>query len=170
MSIVAFLLTLSNKRTRQGQIRFRILAGLPSRGDAKTPCEVNLSDSWRLPMWKRDEAVKPTVPAGSGSTPAPTAAPPAAEAVRTHSAPSEPQRGMERSTVNIGKSVVIKGELSGSEDLTIEGQVEGTIVTCPLHAAMFDLTTGENLSPPATIGVSTYDVRIEGDDVMVRVD
>lgn len=30
-------------------------------------------------------------------------------------------------TVNIGKSVVIKGELNGSEDLTIEGQVEGTI-------------------------------------------
>jgi cytoskeletal protein CcmA (bactofilin family) len=78
-------------------------------------------------MWKRDEAVKPTVPAGSGSAPAPTAAPPAAEATRTHSAPSEPQRGMERSTVNIGKSVVIKGELSGSEDLTIEGQVDGKI-------------------------------------------
>ena len=29
--------------------------------------------------------------------------------------------------MNIGKSVVIKGELNGSEDLTIEGQVEGTI-------------------------------------------
>ncbi len=29
--------------------------------------------------------------------------------------------------VNIGKSVIIKGELSGSEDLTIEGHVEGRI-------------------------------------------
>ena len=29
--------------------------------------------------------------------------------------------------VNIGKSVVIRGDLQGSEDLTIEGQVEGTI-------------------------------------------
>jgi cytoskeletal protein CcmA (bactofilin family) len=29
--------------------------------------------------------------------------------------------------VNIGKSVVIKGELNGSEDLTIEGHVEGKI-------------------------------------------
>jgi cytoskeletal protein CcmA (bactofilin family) len=28
---------------------------------------------------------------------------------------------------NIGKSVVIKGELSGSEDLYIDGQVEGSI-------------------------------------------
>ena len=29
--------------------------------------------------------------------------------------------------MNIGKSVIIKGELSGSEDLAIEGQVEGKI-------------------------------------------
>lgn len=36
-------------------------------------------------------------------------------------------RGLERDIVNIGKSIVIKGELSGSEDLTIEGHVEGTI-------------------------------------------
>jgi cytoskeletal protein CcmA (bactofilin family) len=34
---------------------------------------------------------------------------------------------MGRDNVNIGKSVVIKGELSGSEDLTIEGNVEGKI-------------------------------------------
>jgi cytoskeletal protein CcmA (bactofilin family) len=34
---------------------------------------------------------------------------------------------VENDIVNIGKSVVIKGELNGSEDLTIEGHVEGTI-------------------------------------------
>jgi len=34
---------------------------------------------------------------------------------------------LEKGTVNIGKSVVIKGELTGSEDLTIEGHVEGKI-------------------------------------------
>ena len=40
--------------------------------------------------------------------------------------PSASQK-VENDIVNIGKSVVIKGELNGSEDLTIEGQVEGTI-------------------------------------------
>jgi len=70
-------------------------------------------------MWKRDEAVRPTggqpvVP------PPPAAAPPTAS--RT-----EVGHFMERDIVNIGKSVVIKGELNGSEDLTIEGHVEGTI-------------------------------------------
>ena len=43
-------------------------------------------------------------------------------------APPQPEsRRIERDVVNIGKSVVIKGELNGSEDLTIEGQVEGKI-------------------------------------------
>ena len=32
-----------------------------------------------------------------------------------------------RSVVNIGKSISIKGELNGSEDLTLEGQFEGRI-------------------------------------------
>jgi cytoskeletal protein CcmA (bactofilin family) len=43
---------------------------------------------------------------------------------------NRPQVSPERAHVNIGnigKSVVIKGELSGSEDLLIEGQVEGKI-------------------------------------------
>jgi cytoskeletal protein CcmA (bactofilin family) len=40
---------------------------------------------------------------------------------------AEAVRHQEKDTVNIGKSVVIKGDLSGSEDLTIEGQVEGKI-------------------------------------------
>jgi cytoskeletal protein CcmA (bactofilin family) len=78
-------------------------------------------------MWKRDEAVKPTGSATPGPTPAtPSVAPPAAEAARPQPNTSYDHR-LEKSTVNIGKSVVIKGELNGSEDLTIEGQVEGKI-------------------------------------------
>ena len=69
-------------------------------------------------MWKRDEAVKPTAPA-----PAPAAHQP----VSTAPAPQPETRRIERDVVNIGKSVVIKGELNGSEDLTIEGHVEGKI-------------------------------------------
>jgi cytoskeletal protein CcmA (bactofilin family) len=71
-------------------------------------------------MWKRDEAVRsPAVPTNETS-----AAAPAAQAAR----PDNIVRGQnERDVVNIGKSVVIKGELNGSEDLTIEGHVEGKI-------------------------------------------
>ena len=64
-------------------------------------------------MWKKhDEAVKPPQPATSSrSGPASTG--------QTESTPRH-ERG-------IGKGVVLKGELNGSEDLTIEGQVEGKI-------------------------------------------
>ena len=73
-------------------------------------------------MWKRDESVKPAAP------PAPTpAAAPSAPSVGSAPAASEPRAQLGRDMVNIGKSVVIKGELSGSEDLTIEGHVEGRI-------------------------------------------
>jgi cytoskeletal protein CcmA (bactofilin family) len=78
-------------------------------------------------MWKRDDAVKPTPPGGTAGTPQMPATP------NVNSAPAEPvrtsdmPRGMEKGPVNIGKSVVIKGELTGSEDLTIEGHVEGKI-------------------------------------------
>jgi cytoskeletal protein CcmA (bactofilin family) len=77
-------------------------------------------------MWKRDEAAKPNTPAAPGAGSQPASTPLAAEAAPSRPV-TEPQRGQERSTVNIGKSVVIKGELNGSEDLTIEGQVEGKI-------------------------------------------
>ena len=77
-------------------------------------------------MWKRDEAVKPTGSAPGTAPAAPPSAPPAAEAARPQPNPTHDHR-LEKSTVNIGKSVVIKGELNGSEDLTIEGQVEGKI-------------------------------------------
>ena len=80
-------------------------------------------------MWKRDDAAKPNAPGGPGPAPAqPGSVPPAAEAAPGKPAHAgDPQRGQEKTAVNIGKSVVIKGELNGSEDLTIEGQVEGKI-------------------------------------------
>jgi cytoskeletal protein CcmA (bactofilin family) len=74
-------------------------------------------------MWKRDEAVKPPTPP-TPAVPA-TAAVPVAPAVSSTS--FETRTAGTRDVVHIGKSVVIKGELNGSEDLTIEGHVEGKI-------------------------------------------
>jgi cytoskeletal protein CcmA (bactofilin family) len=76
-------------------------------------------------MWKRDEAVRPSSgqPTAAPQPPAPaTSAPTGGTGAR-----AEASNLMEKDIVNIGKSVVIKGELNGSEDLTIEGHVEGTI-------------------------------------------
>lgn len=73
-------------------------------------------------MWKREEAPRPPQPV------VPPAAPPAPPPPAVHqSTPRVEPVQQEKTIVNIGKSVIIKGELSGSEDLTIEGQVEGKI-------------------------------------------
>ena len=73
-------------------------------------------------MWKRDESVRPV-----SAPPATAPQPPVPGPAGGPSPRVETSHKMEKDIVNIGKSVVIKGELNGSEDLTIEGQVEGTI-------------------------------------------
>ena len=73
-------------------------------------------------MWKRDESVRPTGGQHAAGPQPLTPIPGGASTPR-----SEARQHMERDIVNIGKSVVIKGELTGSEDLTVEGHVEGTI-------------------------------------------
>jgi cytoskeletal protein CcmA (bactofilin family) len=73
-------------------------------------------------MWKRDEGVRPTSGQPTAAPQPPTPGPAGVPGSRP-----EASHHMEKDIVNIGKSVVIKGELNGSEDLTIEGHVEGTI-------------------------------------------
>ena len=50
-----------------------------------------------------------------------------------------------------------------------EGVLEGKQVTCPWHGAIYDVTTGEVLSPPAPQGVARSNVRVEGSDIEVEV-
>ena len=54
----------------------------------------------------------------------------------------------------------VGGSLSG-------GDVDGTVVTCPLHGATFELTTGKVTGPPAASDVTHYEVRVEGDEVQI---
>jgi cytoskeletal protein CcmA (bactofilin family) len=68
--------------------------------------------------WKREDqpmnAPDPSANAPRPTIPTPVAAP-----------QSEPRRTGERAT--IGPSIIIKGDLSGDEDLIIEGRVEGKV-------------------------------------------
>lgn len=74
-------------------------------------------------MWKREDAPRP---ATTPNTPAAPASP-SASGSGGFGLERDPGRSMREEVVNIGKSVVIKGELNGSEDLTVEGHVEGKI-------------------------------------------
>lgn len=48
-----------------------------------------------------------------------------------------------------------------------EGELEGHEVECPRHGARFDVRTGKAMCLPATRPVPTFEVRIEGEDVLV---
>jgi len=63
----------------------------------------------------------------------------------------------------IGKSVVIKGELSGSEDLYVDGQVEGSI-----SLKNFSLTVGPNGQVKASVEAKMLVVqgKLEGNVVV----
>ena len=49
-----------------------------------------------------------------------------------------------------------------------EGVLEGSQVTCPWHGAIYDVTTGDALGPPAPNGVARYNVRVEASNIEVE--
>jgi cytoskeletal protein CcmA (bactofilin family) len=90
-------------------------------------------------MWKWKEEEKTTVSSGpAGNSPSniygtkPGEDVPAASSQTTPKekhlmAASAPLSSVRSDTANLGKSVTVKGEVSGSEDLYLDGEVEGTI-------------------------------------------
>jgi 3-phenylpropionate/trans-cinnamate dioxygenase ferredoxin component len=50
-----------------------------------------------------------------------------------------------------------------------EGKLEGFAIACPRHGAKFDIRDGRVLSMPATQPTVAHEVKVEGNDVFVRV-
>jgi nitrite reductase/ring-hydroxylating ferredoxin subunit len=53
--------------------------------------------------------------------------------------------------------------------LLSEGWLENGCIECPLHAAQFDVRTGKALSTPADEDIKVFEVKAEGDNLMVKV-
>jgi nitrite reductase/ring-hydroxylating ferredoxin subunit/uncharacterized membrane protein len=49
-----------------------------------------------------------------------------------------------------------------------DGEVDGDCVTCAWHGSKFSLIDGEVIDGPATLPQPAYEVRVTGDDVLVR--
>lgn len=60
-------------------------------------------------------------------------------------------------------------ECTHEEFALSSGELVGGQVTCILHGARFDLETGAPRALPAVKPVRTYEARIEGEDIQVRV-
>ena len=47
------------------------------------------------------------------------------------------------------------------------GDLDGEEITCDLHGAVFNVTTGAVVSEPATKALRVFEVRVEGSDIFV---
>jgi nitrite reductase/ring-hydroxylating ferredoxin subunit/hemoglobin-like flavoprotein len=56
-----------------------------------------------------------------------------------------------------------QGECTHKQGPLSEGELDGSIVTCPYHGAQFDVCTGAVQRGPATQPLKTYRVAVEGD-------
>jgi 3-phenylpropionate/trans-cinnamate dioxygenase ferredoxin subunit len=50
-----------------------------------------------------------------------------------------------------------------------EGRLEDHTIACPRHGAKFDIRTGQALTMPATQPTASHEVKIDGDDVFVKL-
>ena len=51
-----------------------------------------------------------------------------------------------------------------------DGDLEGECIICCYHGAEFNVRTGEVLSLPAVEPLETYPVKVEGDDILIKLD
>jgi 3-phenylpropionate/trans-cinnamate dioxygenase ferredoxin subunit len=51
-----------------------------------------------------------------------------------------------------------------------DGAFKGNEVICHRHGARFDVKTGAVTRPPAVVPIDTYQVKIEGNDVLVQIE
>lgn len=49
------------------------------------------------------------------------------------------------------------------------GYLDGNAVICSCHGGMFDVTTGEVMSPPPPAPEPTYKVIVQGEDIYIEV-
>jgi cytoskeletal protein CcmA (bactofilin family) len=114
-------------------------------------------------MWskRREDELpqRPEKPAGASASPITPAAEPPRRETNTMSSPTrpfEPETNSSRGgSAALGKNVTVKGQIFAREDLTIDGEVEGT-VECQEHR----LTIGPNARVQA--GLKAREIIIQG--------
>ena len=84
----------------------------------------------------------------------------------------------EMKVVEVGEAQIllvnVEGNIHACDDICShayaslsEGDLNGDEVECPLHGSAFNVITGEALTPPADDSIRVFEVRIDGQDVLV---
>ncbi|MGH7659938.1 MAG: Rieske (2Fe-2S) protein [Vulcanimicrobiaceae bacterium] len=76
--------------------------------------------------------------------------------------------GLEILLCNVGGRIYAIEDVCTHEGAPLDGgQLEDVRITCPLHGAVFDVTTGAVLALPAIVPLRTFPVEIENGEVCV---
>jgi 3-phenylpropionate/trans-cinnamate dioxygenase ferredoxin subunit len=62
----------------------------------------------------------------------------------------------------------IENKCSHTGALMTRGRIRGDCILCPVHGARFRLRDGRHLTPPASSGLRTFALRVEGGRVLVK--
>ena len=84
----------------------------------------------------------------------------------------------EMKVVEVGEEQIllvnVEGNIHACDDICShayaslsEGDLNGDEVECPLHGSAFNVVTGEALTPPAEDSIRIFEVRIDGQDVLI---
>ncbi len=72
--------------------------------------------------------------------------------------------------IRTGSEVFALDEFCTHEEVSlVDGDIYDHTVECWLHGSCFDIRSGKPTGPPASKPLSTYQVRIDGDDVYVAL-
>ena len=51
-----------------------------------------------------------------------------------------------------------------------DGKLDGEEIVCCRHGGRFSVIDGSVTGPPALVGIDRYELKIEGDDILVKMD
>jgi len=70
----------------------------------------------------------------------------------------------------------LKGDIYATDNLCshafaylTDGWLDGEEVECPLHAGRFEIKTGKGLGPPIPCDIKSFPVRIQGEQIQVKL-
>ena len=69
-----------------------------------------------------------------------------------------------------GEFYAFKDECSHQTLPLSDGDIEGDVVTCCYHGAEFNVKTGEALCLPASDPIEVFEVKVENDEIFVKID
>lgn len=76
--------------------------------------------------------------------------------------------GKEVAIINLGGQFYAMDDICSHAYASMaDGYIEGDCIECPLHGAQFNIKTGKAETPPATVDLATYQIKIEGSDIYV---